>query len=47
MAESKTVHFEAIVRTQKSPLGDFGRINSKELAPFIGKKVRVMIEVIE
>ncbi len=40
--------FEATVRRQKTNMpGLYGLIRSKSLAPVIGKKVKVTIEVIE
>ncbi|MEM2446293.1 MAG: hypothetical protein QW734_06515 [Candidatus Bathyarchaeia archaeon] len=36
--------FEAIVREQPSPFGKIGKITSKHLGKYIGKKVIIKVE---
>lgn len=43
----KPVTIEARVGRLVTDLGTFGRISNKELAPFIGKKVKVSVEVVK
>ena len=38
--------FTAIVRKQESPIATIGKINSKQLTPYIGKLVLVRIEIV-
>ena len=43
----KSVEFDAHVRHNYSELGNYGKIVSKKLADFIGKKVKVKVELIK
>jgi hypothetical protein len=38
--------FTAIVRKQESPIALIGKINSKQLSPYIGKLVIITVEVV-
>lgn len=46
---AKKIEFEACVRKQQTPFPDglYGRITSKLLGAFIGKKVKLIVEEIE
>ena len=46
---AKKIKFEAYVRKQQTPFPDglYGRITSKLLGAFIGKRVKITIEEIE
>ncbi len=45
---TEKVQFEATVRRQRTNMpGIYGLIRSKSLAPFIDKKVKITIEIIE
>ena len=41
------VSFVAVVRSQVSPFGALGKITSKSLAEFVGKKVKITVEVVK